>query len=288
MSAPISLPPGLDKLVKYEGGKFIFPFMLAPSEPWGGPKTDTDITGWYISEKLDGVRALWTGSHFISRGTRDGGQIYNVPEWFRRSMPAGAVLDGELWLGRGRFNECSGICRRQVPRDADWKQMTFVVFDAPLYGGPFEERLRYVQHLCARDGLANIVAHKQSGLVSMDQIPALLKVVEGMKGEGLIARKPGSLYEFGRRSPAMRKIITKVREDGHVVGYTEGKGKASGMMGTLHVKLADGVIADVGTGFTDVERKNPPPIGAYVTIEFREKGKTGKPRFPAYIGIVAP
>jgi DNA ligase-1 len=288
MSANITFPPGLDELIKREGGKYKFPFMLAPSEPWGGP-SDTDITGWWISEKLDGVRALWTGSHFLSRGTRAGGQIYNVPEWFRRSMPAGVVLDGELWLGRDLFDDCSGLCRAGNPDDPRWKQMTYVVFDAPMQPGVFEERLQYIQRLCARDGLAHIVAHKQSKLESMEQVPALLALVEGLEGEGLIARKPGSLYERGRRTPAMRKIITKVREDGVVVGYKEGEGKASGMMGTLLVKLADGVIAEVGTGFTDVQRKNPPPVGALVTIEYREKSKkTGKPRFPAYIGIVAP
>jgi ATP-dependent DNA ligase len=149
MSAPINLPPELQTLLQFATGKYTFPFMLAPSDPWDGK---VDITGWWISEKLDGVRALWTGSHFISRGTKDGGKVYNVPEWFRQAMPAGVVLDGELWLGRGRFDECSGICRRDVPRDQDWKGMTYVVFDAPCTPGTFEERIAYVEALCKRDG----------------------------------------------------------------------------------------------------------------------------------------
>jgi DNA ligase-1 len=283
MTAPITLPPDLQALIKYEAGKYVFPFMLAPSDPWDG---EVDLTGWWISEKLDGVRALWTGSQFISRGGKDGGKVYNVPEWFRRSMPAGVILDGELWLGRGRFDECSGICRRDVPRDADWKGMTYVVFDAPCTSGSFEERVAYIEALCKRDGLSNIVAHKHSKAESNEQVREFLKLIQSLKGEGLIARAPNSKYDFGRRSKYMLKIVTKYREEGRVKGYAEGKGKASGMMGTLILVNDAGVEVEVGTGFTDAQRKNPPAIGALVTYEYREKNpKTGKPRFPAYIGV---
>jgi DNA ligase-1 len=107
-----------------------------------------------------------------------------------------------------------------------------------------------------------------------------------MKGEGLIARAPGSKYDFGKRSKFMFKIVTKYREEGRVKRYVEGKGKAAGMMGTLVLENDAGVEVEVGTGFTDEQRKNPPAIGALVTYEFREKNpKTGKPRFPAYIGV---
>jgi DNA ligase-1 len=285
MSAPISLPPGLDKLVKYEGGKYKFPFMLAPSEPWN---PGTDIAGWWVSEKLDGVRALWTGTHFISRGTRDGGQVYNVPEWFKAMMPP-VPLDNELWLGRGRFNECSGLCRSNNPNDPRWREMSCVVLDAPMHAGTFEERQEFIR--TALDGRAhpNVVLHKQSRLESTAQVEPLLKLVEGLKGEGLIVRKPGSRYEFGRRSPAMRKVITTLREDGRVVGYEQGEGRCAGVVGTLLVQLDDGTVAEVGTGLDDKDRANPPPIGTLVTIAYREKSpKTGKRRFPSYIGIVAP
>jgi DNA ligase-1 len=285
MSAPITFPPELDALIKREAGKYKFPFMLAPTDPWGGPFTK-DITGWWISEKLDGVRALWTGSEFISRGAKEGGKVYNAPASFKRRMPQGVVLDGELWLGRGKFDECSGICRRDDGSEHDWNRLTYVVFDAPLTPGIFEDRIAYVEKLCARDGLSHIVAHKHSKLESMDQVPALLKLVEDMGGEGLIARRPGSEYDLGRRSKHMLKIITKFREEGEVVGYEPGKGKHLGRMGCLLVKTESGVIAEVGTGFTDRERDNPPALGKLVTYEYRVKNKeTGKPRFPAYIGV---
>ena len=71
--------------------------------------------GWWASEKFDGYRALWNGSEFISRS----GKSYNVPIWFSYFMPPDTALDGELWMGRCKFNEC-GIFRKNKPIDREW------------------------------------------------------------------------------------------------------------------------------------------------------------------------
>src|SRR6478609_7109030 len=49
------------------------PLLLA--ESWDGA---TDPTGWWMSEKLDGVRAYWDGQQFLSRQ----GNLYHAPDWF--------------------------------------------------------------------------------------------------------------------------------------------------------------------------------------------------------------
>lgn len=54
-----------------------------------------DVTGWWLSEKLDGVRAYWDGSRFLSRL----GNEFLAPQWFVASLPE-TPLDGELWVGR--------------------------------------------------------------------------------------------------------------------------------------------------------------------------------------------
>jgi DNA ligase-1 len=46
---------------------------LLLAHPW---ENDTDLTGWWMSEKLDGVRAWWTGTQFLSRL----GNVYHAPE----------------------------------------------------------------------------------------------------------------------------------------------------------------------------------------------------------------
>ena len=97
---------------------------------------DVDPTGYLLSEKLDGVRAYWRDGQFYSRL----GNKFYAPAWFTASLPT-VTLDGELWLARKKFQRTVSIVRRQDASDL-WRELRFVVFDAPAYPGPFEERLR--------------------------------------------------------------------------------------------------------------------------------------------------
>ena len=51
-------------------------------------------TGWWMSEKFDGIRAYWDSARkkFFSRN----GNELQVPDWFKENMP-NIPLDGELW-----------------------------------------------------------------------------------------------------------------------------------------------------------------------------------------------
>ena len=106
------------------------PLLLA--ETWDG---EMDPSGWLMSEKLDGVRAWWDGKVFISRG----GNRYFAPDWFTRGLPL-EVLDGELWIGRRNFQRTVSIVRRHDETEL-WKEVRFVVFDAPAEQAAFEKRL---------------------------------------------------------------------------------------------------------------------------------------------------
>ena len=90
-----------------------------------------DVTQFWVSEKLDGVRARWDGKQLISRG----GQIFAAPEWFVRNFPD-RPLDGELWMGRGRYEDVVSVVRQQTPHDG-WKNVKFMVFDLPAHGWTF-------------------------------------------------------------------------------------------------------------------------------------------------------
>ena len=74
-----------------------------------------DPAAYWVSEKLDGVRALWDGQRLRFRSGRE----LVAPTWFLAALPATAV-DGELWLGRRRFDELSGLIRREDPQDPAW------------------------------------------------------------------------------------------------------------------------------------------------------------------------
>src|SRR6516225_5672720 len=108
------------------------PPALLLAETW---HEDIDPSGWWMSEKLDGVRAYWDGQQFLSRQ----GNLYHAPGWFVAGLPD-LPLDGELWIDRKKFQRTTSIVRRQ-DRSDHWKEVRFVVFDAPAMSGLFEERV---------------------------------------------------------------------------------------------------------------------------------------------------
>src|SRR5947209_11838064 len=102
-----------------------------------------DLAGWWMSEKLDGVRAYWDGKQFLSRQ----GNLFHAPDWFIEGLPD-SPLDGELWIGRKKFQRTVSIVRRQDKTDL-WKEVRFLVFDAPAAPGGFEERLAFLKDALA-------------------------------------------------------------------------------------------------------------------------------------------
>src|SRR5687767_7670438 len=92
------------------------PLLLA--ETWD---TAADLSGWWMSEKLDGIRAYWDGKQFLSRL----GNLFHAPDWFVEGFPE-APLDGELWIGRKSFQKTVGIVRRQDKTDL-WRGVRFEV-----------------------------------------------------------------------------------------------------------------------------------------------------------------
>ncbi len=236
-----------------------------------------DLTGWWMSEKLDGVRAYWDGKRFLSRQ----GNQYHAPKWFTKDLPK-TPLDGELWLARQSFQRTVSIVRRQDQSD-DWKALTYVVFDAPGLDSPFEARQSSLRHWVSVDSSYVQVLHQQVCL-NLNHLQAeLAKVIED-GGEGLMLRKPGSFYEVGR-SYTLIKVKTFFDEEATVIEHIPGLGKHTGRMGALVVELSNGVRFSVGTGFSDAERRSPPPIGSLITFRYQELTDRGVPRFPSFVRI---
>ena len=65
-----------------------------------------------------------------------------MPSFSKAQEPSITIqLDGELFAERGRFGFASATARRNIPNDADWKNICFAVFDAPQVAGDFLDRL---------------------------------------------------------------------------------------------------------------------------------------------------
>src|SRR5439155_17482506 len=143
------------------------PLLLA--ESWDNA---TDLSDWWMSEKLDGVRAYWDGRQFLSRQ----GNIYHAPDWFIEGLPA-VPLDGELWIDRKKFQRTVSIVRRQDKNDL-WNEVRFLIFDAPAAPGGFEERLASLKDILARGALKFARAHGHSRCKDLDGLRAELSRIE--------------------------------------------------------------------------------------------------------------
>ncbi len=240
-------------------------------------KNDIDLAGWWMSEKLDGVRAYWNGKTFLSRL----GNEFMAPKWFTDGL-GDDPLDGELWVDRGEFQKTVSIVRRQ-DRSDQWKHVSYVVFDAPSLKGPFEERIEQLEERLKKAGLPHASALEHIECEGLEHLEKELARIEGLGGEGVMLRQPGSKY-IGGRSTTLLKVKTFHDSEGVVIGYVPGKGKHKGRTGALIVELTDGTRFNVGTGMSDKERENPPKIGATITYRYQELTKAGVPRFPSYIG----
>jgi len=248
------------------------PLLLAHS--W---ENDVDLTGWWMSEKLDGVRAYWDGKQFLSRL----GNRYHAPDWFVEGLPD-TPLDGELWCGRKKFQRCVSIARRQDKSD-QWRELKYVVFDAPALDARFEERLEYV-HAHMRDRTPPWAEHHpHMKCESTEHLKGELARVEALGGEGLMLRKPGSRYEVGRSSTLL-KVKSFKDAEARVLEHLAGAGRHKGRLGAVLVEMADGTRFSIGTGFSDAERHDPPKVGAVVTFRYQELSDGGVPRFPSYVG----
>ncbi len=238
---------------------------------------DVDPTNWWMSEKLDGVRAYWDGQRFISRQ----GNVYMAPDWFVEGLPTDIHLDGELWLARKAFQRAVSIVRRQ-DKNAQWKEITFVVFDAPLHSGVFEERIEFVSTTLQSLNPPYARMLEQNICTSLEHLRNELARVESLGGEGMMLRKAQSRYERGRSSTLL-KVKTFHDAEAKVVEHLPGTGKHKGRLGALSVELPDGKRFSVGTGFSDYEREHPPVVGSIITFRYQELSDAGIPRFPAFV-----
>ena len=236
--------------------------------------------GWWLSEKLDGVRALWDGTRFISRL----GNPFFAPDWFVESLPK-VPLDGELWLGRKRFQRTVSIVRRQDKSDL-WKELSFVVFDAPKLEKGFEDRLEFVKECLQGNSSPYAKALDQQVCQSVEHLRQELARLEALGAEGVMLRRPGSRYEGGRSSTLL-KVKSFHDAEARVLAHQEGAGRHKGRLGALLVQLADGTKFAVGTGFSDAERESPPAVGSLITFRYQELSDGGVPRFPSYVGVRA-
>lgn len=243
-------------------------------------QSEKNISDYWVSEKLDGVRAYWNGKHLISRQ----GNIYHAPEWFIAGFPP-IPLDGELWIDRQQFERLSGIVRKNQAIDAEWQLVSYQVFDMPPQkddpNPSFNQRLKHLQQLIPSLNIPWVKLISQYQLNSEAELLQKLQTVIDQGGEGLMLHNASSLYE-GKRSNDLLKLKPYYDAEAIVIKHIPGKGKFSGMMGSLLVENEQKKQFRIGSGFSNEERRNPPAIGSTITYKYSNITNKGLPRFARF------
>ncbi|TEW54911.1 DNA ligase [Psychromonas sp. RZ22] len=242
-------------------------------------RDEINIEQYYVSEKLDGVRAYWDGHKLISRQ----GNIFTAPAWFTRSFPK-EPLDGELWIARQEFEKVSGIVRTQNNHNEQWQQVTYMIFDLPNNKEPFSRRITRMQHLVEQANSPYLQIIKQQKIKDNQTLQILLNQTVMDGGEGLMLHHQGALYQTKRNRDLMK---LKKFEDAEaiIIAHIPGKGKYQGLLGAILVETKEGIRFKIGSGFSDQERKSPPAIGSVITYRFTGKTRNNIPRFASYMRV---
>lgn len=248
------------------------PFLLAKNF-----NKNIELPKFFVSEKLDGVRAYWDGKNLITRG----GHHINAPKWFTKDFPKTA-LDGELWIGRSQFEKVSGIVRTQSPVDSDWRKVKYMVFDLPKNLSTFENRYQSLRLLVSQNDSRYLAFVKQFEVQSKKLLNEKLSEIVAKGGEGLMLHRKDSLYQ-AQRSFDLQKLKPFDDEEAIVTAHIEGKGKYKNMLGAIEVINKDGIRFKIGSGFSVKERLSPPPINSEITYRFRGKTNKNTPRFATFL-----
>jgi len=237
-----------------------------------------DLREYRVSEKYDGVRALWDGDRLLSRN----GHEIASPEWFTEGFPA-IALDGELWMGRGTFEALSAAVRGMKPVESEWRGVRYMAFDLPDSRTTFDERLETLESIVAKADSPYLRSVPQTRVLDEAMLARMLEEVTAKGGEGLMLHRGDSYYTAGRSSDLL-KLKPYLDDEGIVIAHLPGSGKFEGMMGALLLEWRDRRIR-VGTGFTDAQRRDPPPVGSTITFKYHGLTGNGNPRHAAFLRV---
>jgi len=224
------------------------------------------ISGWFVSEKLDGVRAYWDG-HALC--TRNGHRINAPAEWLH-SMPR-MVLDGELYAGRGGFEYALSAAQRAVPDATEWERIQFWAFDAPRAERPFGDVVSWIDE----EARASIVCAcvPQTRLTRISDLPRLLREVVQSGGEGLMLRNPRTAWAPGRTRNLLK--IKPARDDEAVVLGQEDNGTLRCSWQDVEFSVSSGLSAKLKTHGAFAP-------GDVITFTYFGTTKNGVPRHPSF------
>lgn len=243
-----------------------------------------DITGWYASEKLDGVRARWVDGKLISRYKKE----FPVPKEILEKIKVeigDAPVDGELYAGRGNFQKLVSIVKNGASTVEDYTPVGYHIFDVVDDTLNYKERmLKYLSALDVDNPEHFTKVVEIDKINNVDDVIKLSEEVFEYGGEGLILRDPNVPYIFGRTKHLLKVKMIDTMEV-VVIDHQQGEGRNEGRLGALICKTESGRHVKVGSGLTDEIRQNPPAKGTIVTISYMGLTDLKIPRHPVFVAV---
>lgn len=233
-----------------------------------------DIKGWFMSEKLDGVRAYWTGKELLSK---NGNKIY-APKWFIKEFPS-FELDGELWTKRADFENIQSIVLSKKELD-NWKEITYNIFEVPKQKGNFEKRLKTLKDFLNSNPSKYIKIIPQIVCRDENHLNNYLQKLLNLNAEGIILKNPHKDYFTGRN-----ENVLKVKKFEDMEGIVISHNFKNDEFKSLKIALENNVTFNLGNGFTKKEKLNPPNIGDVITFKYFGFTKNGKPKFASFLRV---
>lgn len=240
-------------------------------------RDNIDVTGWVMSEKLDGVRAYWDGEKLISRS----GRVLNPPQGYIKDFPPFA-LDGELWSRRGSFEHIVSIVNSKAAQER-WNELSYHIFEVPDQKGGLFERLDVLEAYMDKHRVKQIKIISQKMIRNKQEVKEYFNEVIRLDGEGIVIRDPMEVYYTGRTNRAF-KHKPFMDAECRVVSVIEGKGKFTGQMGAIRCDF-EGKLIKIGSGFSADQRKQPPDIGSLIRFKYYGLTHLGNPKYPVFLRV---
>lgn len=244
----------------------------------------------FAQRKLDGVRCIAISG--VGLFSRTGKLLSPHLTHITKELPAGTILDGELYSDDITFQEIVGLVKKLTLRPADAEKLQTIylcVYDVVRENEPYSARMEYLNALFASNTFSHIRQLPTVSCTNLEETKTLHAAYVAEGYEGLILRNPRGLYKVGHRSADLQKY--KEFEDAEYVvsGFREGDGVEKGCVIWI-CKTKAGQEFAVRPRGTHEERiaayaTAESMIGKELTVRFQELTNDGIPRFPVGIAF---
>ena len=235
-----------------------------------------NISGWVMSEKLDGIRGYWDGDSIYTKG----GKRLSPPPKFTQDFPPFA-LDGELWTKRQDFEN---IQSQILAVGSRWEEITYHIFEVPNAKGDFLQRLQKAREWFDKHPNNKVKILTQHPCPNKKSLNEYLELIISKGGEGVMVKNAHLTYRVGR-TDSMLKVKKAADMEGRVVAINLNLDQTH--IKSLTLRLDNGVMFKLGNGFTKQQRLTPPPVGSKVTFKYYGLTKYGKPKFASFLRLRA-